>query len=44
MIDAGKRVISTIAYAWDYYVRLIKGLYNKEMNEGKGELVEVYTV
>jgi len=25
MVDAGKRVVGMIAYAWDHYLRLIKG-------------------
>lgn len=30
--ETGKRVISQISYAWDYYIRLIRGVMAKDVN------------
>lgn len=34
-MDAGKKIIGTISYAWDYYIRLIK---NKRENKSTNEI------
>ncbi len=37
MVDAGKRIVGAIAYAWDYYFRVLKGKLEQSKGQSKSE-------
>ncbi len=45
ILDAGKRIGDSIAYAWDYLFRLLRGMSTAASQSGQSgkELVGVYT-